>query len=458
MPDKGPAASATRTRNFGQLVAAAGDEEALGAALGMTLARVKELREGYGFTNETAFHIESELQLPSGWLDRQNAKVDESVFQPLPPSTEAAGDTHRNVPKDAAKQSHPEATEQDAASGTARAKNQETEVPKSAKEAVATPRKRSQTVELPQISAPGLVTPGDPSAAAAQATAGHARRGDKAPKHHAAASQQSPAAPAAAAAAALPAQSAAGTVAAEEPRHPTQPSAAAQGSDSPKETQMARRPRINEPEAMMEIRRKNIMVLTDFPGGKTGIGKLLGKSPANISHVLHGKKKFTRDVADEFEGALQLTPGWLDTARQPNEVPAHVRSLVLEAFNREGGKAPGAAAKTPRAPRAPRVAAAPSPAAATKSPAEALVAQMIPPAATAATATPPVARQVVNQPAVSAQMAIELNQADLQARPMAQALIRVIMVLSRNNELPEDKCLRLLNEVTMMATPQTAAT
>lgn len=418
-PDRGPAASAVRTRNFSQLISACGGEEALGERLNVPLVRIKELREGYSFSSETAFHIENELDLPSGWLDRANA-----TLPALKPSSAPALDV--------------------AVVHTPENSQKEPEVPrKPAAQVDASESARPATKSVQVVSMPGLGG-GEPTKpelvmrdVPVSSPAARTRKAGVKPVAPEGTSDQASSGSAASDASQL------------------------EGTQTPQqENRMARGPRINEPEEMMERRRQNIMVLTDFGGGKTGLGRLLGLSPANISHVLHGKKKFTRDVAEGFEQALRLPEQWLDTARTAADVPEHVKTLILEAFNsKEGAKPPRAAPR--QAVRAPRAAAVPAPAAPQSSqapaasPAAATVANMLSGASDEQSAAPVVARKVVSAPAVPEQLAVEMG--ELQAKPFAQALVRIIVLLSRSNQLPEEKCLRLLNEVTLMASAPAAA-
>lgn len=89
-------ASAVQVRNFKALLEAAGTVDDLALALDMPLQRINELLRGENFPRETAHHIEETLQLPSGFLDRRDARVMPDLFdclkdswRPASPETEA---------------------------------------------------------------------------------------------------------------------------------------------------------------------------------------------------------------------------------------------------------------------------------------------------------------------------------------------------------------------------------
>lgn len=76
-------ASAVQVRNFKALLEAADTVEDLALALDMPLQRINELLRGENFPRETAHHIEETLQLPSGFLDRRDARVMPDLFDRL---------------------------------------------------------------------------------------------------------------------------------------------------------------------------------------------------------------------------------------------------------------------------------------------------------------------------------------------------------------------------------------
>lgn len=83
-------ASAVQVRNFKSLLEAAGTVDDLALALDMPLQRINELLRGENFPRESAHHIEETLQLPSGFLDRMEARVAPNLFDQLKESWRAA--------------------------------------------------------------------------------------------------------------------------------------------------------------------------------------------------------------------------------------------------------------------------------------------------------------------------------------------------------------------------------
>ncbi|WP_146039459.1 MULTISPECIES: hypothetical protein [unclassified Variovorax] len=76
-------ASAIQVRNFKALLDAATSVENLALALDMPLQRVNELLRGENFPHDVAYHIEVTLELPSGFLDRVNARLTPEVVNRL---------------------------------------------------------------------------------------------------------------------------------------------------------------------------------------------------------------------------------------------------------------------------------------------------------------------------------------------------------------------------------------
>lgn len=64
-------ASAIRVKNLKFLREVVGEDN-LAVLIGVSIPRTKELLDGVNFPNEMAFHVENELELPSGFLDQPN--------------------------------------------------------------------------------------------------------------------------------------------------------------------------------------------------------------------------------------------------------------------------------------------------------------------------------------------------------------------------------------------------
>lgn len=112
---------------------------------------------------------------------------------------------------------------------------------------------------------------------------------------------------------------------------------------------------------LREVRRNNLMLITSMPGAKSQLARLVGMSPANISHRLHGNKHFDEETAQFFAEKLGFEPGWFNQVHGEGDVPAEVTSLLSTAGGR--GKGRGKDTKT-RGPRKPRVLKAGAPSAA----------------------------------------------------------------------------------------------
>lgn len=69
-----------RVSNFRKLSALVGEDK-IGAALGVSVQRLQELLEGLNFSEETAYHIEITLALPSGYFDQVNPRLSEREVQ-----------------------------------------------------------------------------------------------------------------------------------------------------------------------------------------------------------------------------------------------------------------------------------------------------------------------------------------------------------------------------------------
>ena len=87
--EPGRTASAVQVRNFKALLEAAGSIDDLALTLDMPLQRINQLLRGENFVRETVHHIEETLKLPSGFMDRLNARVMPDLFARLKESLRA---------------------------------------------------------------------------------------------------------------------------------------------------------------------------------------------------------------------------------------------------------------------------------------------------------------------------------------------------------------------------------
>jgi hypothetical protein len=96
--------------------------------------------------------------------------------------------------------------------------------------------------------------------------------------------------------------------------------------------------------ALRVVRRQNLAVLTQNPGAKSRLAQLVGMTPVNISHRLHGDKHFDRQTADLFCSRLGLAENWFDSPRTTADIPAQVLSLLTPLPRAGAASAEGATA------------------------------------------------------------------------------------------------------------------
>lgn len=244
-------ASVVRTVNFRRLAEAAGGAEALGSMLDMTIGRLKALEEGQDFSDETAFHLELELNLPSGWFDQKDPPVPRVI-------------------------SRKEDTDETFFSGDLEIsrKLEENKLQSSSTPAKAEPELPRQT----EATAPKTV----PQVGGLE--------------------NENPA-----------------------PVQKTAPSEV---------TEMSTVNVSDAVQAARLMRRANLVALTSWPRAKSSLARLMNKTPANISHLIHGEKNFDREAAVEIERVLALPENWFEVNRRTDDVPEQVIAVL-------SGVAPG---------------------------------------------------------------------------------------------------------------------
>lgn len=83
------------------------------------------------------------------------------------------------------------------------------------------------------------------------------------------------------------------------------------------------------PHGVLEIRRLNLAMLTEAPGAKGRLAHLMGMSPANVSHRIHKNKKLDDAETRRLTTTLKLPPDWFDTLRTANDIPDHIKALLI---------------------------------------------------------------------------------------------------------------------------------
>lgn len=437
-------ASALKVKNFRKLLEVAGEEN-LGVALDLTMHRVKELAEGVNFSDEMTHHIETTLELSSGFLDQVNPVLTTQDVERLK-SAQPVRDLYPDLPP-----------EPPVAKITLK-----TSAPK-VPAAAAGPR---PSVSLAQAQSPETATPpGDASFTASVPV--HAST----PKS------------------AQPSPSVQKPVLEEKIMGRTSKNSETQ-QVAPAQAAPVAQIVSNEEDALRETRRLNLLTLTAQPGAKSQLARLTNLSAANISHRLHGNKIFDKETADFFCKQLALPEGWFETPKAPEDVPAQTVQLLGDKGGSSAPAAPKArgprksktSAATPAkvttpaakgtkapagavslslssaalgktaeaaAPQAPAPVAS-APAAAPAAPAVARPAAPAAKAAPAAQAAPSPAPVAAPAPAAapSARLASQaLAGEEREVGPIAEALVRTLASKSRGGALSEARALELLVEI-----------
>jgi hypothetical protein len=286
-------ASAIRLKNFRQLHELVGEEN-LAMALDFPLQRVRELHEGINFSDETTFHLENTLGLRSGYFDQVNPQLSDDDVKRLKSPLEHASPAER-LPEPPNQQEIPVPHSVKSANETSPQSKAAMANPVAHPKANGAPSKKSpkqKTVAPTAEDQQSLLTQDTPESTVATAPT-------------AAAAAPAPAAPAPAAPA--PASTPAATAPAAH--------AAPGGIDT-------------DELRLREVRRGNLMLITQQPGSKSHLGRITDMSPANISHRLHGNKHFDNDTAQMFCEKLKLPEGWFNEPHEIDDVPAHVFELL----------------------------------------------------------------------------------------------------------------------------------
>lgn len=440
-------ASALKVKNFRKLLEVAGEEN-LGVALDLTMHRVKELAEGVNFSDEMTHHIETTLELSSGFLDQVNPVLTTQDIERLK-SAQPVRDPYQDLPP-----------EPPVAKSTLKTPTQ--------KVSVTAAEPASSSVPLAQAQSPETATPlGDASFTASV------------PVH---ASTPQPAQPSPSVQQPVLEEKIMGR---SSKKSETQQAAPAQAAPVAQVVS-------NEEDALRETRRLNLLTLTAQPGAKSQLARLTNLSAANISHRLHGNKIFDKETADFFCKQLALPEGWFETPKAPEDVPVQTVQLLGDKGGSSAPAAPKArgprksktsaatpakvttpAAKGTKAPAgavslslssaalgktAEAAAAAPqapapvasAPAAAPAAPAVARPAAPAAKAAPAAQAAPSPAPVAAPAPAAapSARLASQaLAGEEREVGPIAEALVRTLASKSRGGALSEARALELLVEI-----------
>lgn len=344
------ARGALRSKNLRLLLEAAVAPEVLAVLAEMPLDRLQNMAEGALCSDETAYHLEQQLDLPSDWLDRMNSAVPENYLTLL------ANPNNRQPDDDTAQSSGSHAQISAASTATA-SPSTATQAPIPASPAPA---------KLPETAAPPSPAVQSAEPAKGRKVMALAARAQT-PKPELPLSTGSTSEPSAPEAAAVSQASAkpvvqepmvATAAPAHDPRQqsllsdtsPSQP----QDLVSPSTPSPALRPQQPDNKPAMtptELHLANLNVLLAGKGAKSALARLLSLSPASVTGMLNGVKPLNDETRHSVTQAVQLPADWFEKERTAADIPAATQKLLSPL-------ARGAAAP-PAAPRA-RIASKPS--------------------------------------------------------------------------------------------------
>lgn len=264
-------ASPARVSNLRKLIAAC-TSEAIAARLDLTVSRLEELLQGINFGDEVAYHMESMLELRSGYMDQAGAPLSQAEIDSLRAVCRKPPDDY--------------------------AQHQETE--RSAPVVAAVPPAMAPTQAPAQAE---LLDAAPPAPAPAPAPV---------PRVQAAMPAPSVPTPVTMFTISTPSES---TM----PKAKATPKAAAAPADTP----------LTPEERLRLVRRANFALLLDgVAGAKTRLAELTSLTPTNISHRLHGHKIFDKETGKYFCSVLRLPEDWFEVPRQASEVPVLTTQLL----------------------------------------------------------------------------------------------------------------------------------
>ena len=205
-------------------------------------------------------------------------------------------------------------------------------------------------------------------------------------------------------------------------------------------------------------RRNNLNLLTSVKGSKSALARMLGISAAVMSHRLHGIKKIHEEDAKQICDLLSLPADWFEVPKAAAELPSDLAqrmsmappaavatSAVRTPGNRGRRKAleqaQGTASQQPAAPMLQFGA---------QSSETASAAPAAPAAPMAAPASVTPLRAAPSQARASSEQAVVIDEhlfATARLQPIAEALIKVMIVRAQRGELTEATALRMLSEM-----------
>ena len=327
---------ALRSKNLRSLLEAANTPEVLALLAEMPLERLQNMAEGALCSDETAYHLEQQLELPSGWLDRMNTAVPESYLNLLAnPTRQTDDDTSpsagAHIPMAAAtpspdsKPASPQAPVAEAPSPAKTSESVPALTPAPAPEPAELPRGRKIAALAARAASPNQETH---SPTPSLAATGHSQ-GPATPEAPAMPKQPAPDAATAASANAAPVASPVAADPRQQSLLPETPSSlpldqglASASASLP--THIDNKPAMTP----TELHLANLNVLLSGKGAKSALARLLNLSPASVTGMLNGVKPLNDETRLNVTQAVQLPGDWFEKARTAQDLPAETLKLL----------------------------------------------------------------------------------------------------------------------------------
>lgn len=309
---------ALRAKNLRLLIEAAPAPENLAMLAELPLERLFNMADGALCSDETAYHLEQQLRLQSGWLDRNNHGVPEEVRERLKRPDEVHADEdnqERHVDTGHMKDKRP-------------VRGRDLQPP--AGESLHMAKTLVAQATTTGLSAPENREPADVSTAPPRAPAG------------------------------LPAAL---------PESTTRPLF---DDGATKQASVAELPLLTtnagvSMKAAHDLRRHNLSILLEGKGSKSALARLIKLSPASVTSMLNGGKSLEKDFCNSIAHTLKLSENWFETERTSADVPDAVKKKLAplprgtavpgpdEPRMRSAAAAPASSSAAPVAPSAPPV-------------------------------------------------------------------------------------------------------
>jgi hypothetical protein len=293
----------------------------------IALERIQNMADGALCSDETAYHLEQELQLPTGWLDRMNNEVPPRMLALLSNPAQKFRDESRVTPlvltddeQDSVNVSTSSVNASDAASDLAPSA-EPLGVPKQLMGQTAAEqsalRLGLQALPVADTVASGLggeqVQPAVALASAAHIITPANVVLDPVPTGSIPAIVEPNIS-----AAAIPDSSSSAL-------SPVLPSIAENSSMTP-----------------AELRLNNLNVLLSLKGSKSALARILEFSPAAITTMLNGKRSMDKEYYEKLAGLMKLPENWFERERSVEDIPAATKKVLTPLVR--GANAP----KTPK--------------------------------------------------------------------------------------------------------------